>query len=331
MGIGYSILGVIGLIVLITVGVLGLGWYTVFVVVVPYAAVLFFIVGFIYRVVKWASAPVPFSITTVCGQQKSLPWIKASSIDSPHTTAGVIGRLALEILLFRSLLKNEKVELQLPQRLFFRASLLLWIGAMAFHWSLLVIVLRHLRFFLEPVPSAIVILQRVDFMFQGLLPLLYITDLLIVLALAYLFTRRVIYPQIRYISLASDYFVLLVIAGIAVTGILMRLIYNVDLFQVKSWVMSMLRFQPALPQGVNILFFIHLFFVSLLLAYFPVSKLMHMPGIFLSPTRNLKNISRNHRAINPWNPTVKVHTYEEYEDEFREAMKEVGLPVERDL
>jgi hypothetical protein len=55
--------------------------------------------------------------------------------------------------------------------------------------------------------------------------------------------------------------------------------------------------------------------------------MMHMPGIFLSPTRNLKNISRKHRHMNPWNAPVKVHTYEEYEDEFRESMKEVGLPV----
>ncbi|MCJ7641872.1 MAG: sulfate reduction electron transfer complex DsrMKJOP subunit DsrM, partial [Desulfobacterales bacterium] len=229
----------------------------------------------------------------------------------------------------RSLVKNEKVELQEPQRLLFKASTLLWLGAMAFHWSLLVIVLRHLRFFLEPVPSAIVTLQRIDSILQGLLPILYMTDLPIVLALTYLFVRRVIYPQIRYISLASDYFVLLVVAAIAVTGILMRLIYKVDLFQVKSWIMSMLSFHPALPQGVNVLFYIHLCFVSLLLVYFPLSKLMHMPGIFLSPTRNLRNISRNHRTINPWNPAVKVHTYEEYEDEFRNSMKEAGLPVEK--
>jgi nitrate reductase gamma subunit len=124
--------------------------------------------------------------------------------------------------------------------------------------------------------------------------------------------------------------VLLIIGGIATSGVLMRLVYNVDLFQMKGWVMSMLSFHPVLPQDVNVLFYIHLFFVSLLIAYFPVSKLMHMPGIFVSPTRNLKNVSRNHRHINPWNPTVKVHTYEEYEDEFREAMKEVGLPVEKE-
>ncbi|MCJ7785227.1 MAG: menaquinol oxidoreductase, partial [Desulfobacterales bacterium] len=125
MGVWYSIFGVIGLLVLITFGVSGLAWYSLFAVVIPYAAVLFFIGGFLYRVLGWASAPVPFRIPTVCGQQKSLSWIKASSIDSPYTTVGVIGRLALEILLFRSLLKNEKVELQGPQKLFFRTSILL--------------------------------------------------------------------------------------------------------------------------------------------------------------------------------------------------------------
>jgi nitrate reductase gamma subunit len=250
MGIWHSVFGVIGLIVLITVGVSGFGWYAVFAVVIPYAAILFFICGFIYRIVRWASAPVPFSIPTVSGQQKSLSWIKASNIDSPHTTAGVIGRLALEILLFRSLLKNEKVELQEPQKLFFRASMLLWLGAMAFHWSLLVIVLRHFRFFLEPVPSAIVTLQRIDSILQGLLPILYITDILIVLALAYLFVRRVIYPQIRYISLASDYFVLLVIAGISVSGILMRLIYKVDSSgEVMGDVDA--QFQPTFPMSIS--------------------------------------------------------------------------------
>jgi hypothetical protein len=55
-----------------------------------------------------------------------------------------------------------------------------------------------------------------------------------------------------------------------------------------------------------------------------------MAGIFLSPTRNLRNMSRQERHINPWNHPVKVHTYEEYEDEFRGPMKEVGLPVEKE-
>jgi nitrate reductase gamma subunit len=110
----------------------------------------------------------------------------------------------------------------------------------------------------------------------------------------------------------------------------MRLIYKVDLVQVKEWVMAMLRFRPVPPKGVNLVFYVHLFFVSLLIAYFPLSKLMHMPGIFLSPTKNLRNTSRNDRHINPWNHPVNVHTYEEWEDDFRQSMKEAGLPVEKE-
>ena len=194
MGLWYSISGILLLILLVVIGIEGIGLYSFFGIFIPYVAVLLFVVGFIYRVLKWASSPVPFHIPTVSGQQKSLSWIKADNIDSPYTTGGVVKRLALEILLFRSLLKNEKVELQAPQRILFRTSTLLWLGAMAFHWSLLVIVVRHLRFFLEPVPSAVVVLQRVDSILQNLLPILYISDVIILIALGYLFIRRVIYP-----------------------------------------------------------------------------------------------------------------------------------------
>jgi nitrate reductase gamma subunit len=330
MGLGYAILGILVVLLFVIVGAGGMGLYVLFTILIPYAAVLLFVSGFIYRVLKWASAPVPFHIPTVSGQQKSLSWIKSDNINSPFTTGGVVKRMALEILLFRSLLKNEKVELETPHRLLFKTSTLLWLGAMAFHWTLLVILVRHLRFFLEPVPSAVVILQRVDSIFQNLLPILYISDIIILIALGYLFIRRVISPHVRYLSLPSDYFVLLMIAGIALSGVLMRLIFKVDLVQVKEWVMAMLSLRPMPPKGVNLLFYIHLFFVSLLMAYFPLSKLMHMPGIFLSPTKNLKNTSRNDRHFNPWDHPVKVHTYEEYEDEFREPMKEAGLPVEKE-
>jgi nitrate reductase gamma subunit len=70
--------------------------------------------------------------------------------------------------------------------------------------------------------------------------------------------------------------------------------------------------------------------VSTLFAYFPFSKLMHMAGVFLSPTRNLAANSREVRHVNPWNAPVPVHTYQEYEDEFRVRMREAGLPLEKE-
>ena len=77
-------------------------------VVVPYAAMLTFVLGITYRVLLWARAPVPFRIPTTCGQQRSLPWIKAARLENPSTTAGVVGRMALEVGLFRSLFRNTR-------------------------------------------------------------------------------------------------------------------------------------------------------------------------------------------------------------------------------
>jgi hypothetical protein len=93
--------------------------------------------------------------------------------------------------------------------------------------------------------------------------------------------------------------------------------------------MGLVTFRPNIPEGVGAVFYIHIFFVSILLAYFPFSKLMHLGGIFLSPTRNLPTVTRARRHVNPWNYPVEIHTYEEYEDEFREKMVEAGLPVDK--
>jgi hypothetical protein len=55
-----------------------------------------------------------------------------------------------------------------------------------------------------------------------------------------------------------------------------------------------------------------------------------MAGVFLSPTRNMANTNRVAHHKNPWDYPVKVHTYEEYEDEFRDKMKAAGIPVEKE-
>jgi nitrate reductase gamma subunit len=326
----YSFLGVLIIALLAFAGVEWLHLNFIFGLVIPYAAIAIFIVGIIYRVVKWARSPVPFNIPTVCGQQKSLPWIKSNNIESPSNTAGVIARLALEVLLFRSLFRNDKVELKGSQKLIYGGNKYLWLGGLLFHWSLLIILIRHSRFFLEPVPSAVLFIQDIDGILQAPITLLYITDLLILIGLSYLFLRRVVWPQMRYISLAADYFAVLLIMGVAISGILMKLFFRVDVQGVKEMAISALSFRPAVIEGIGVSFYVHLFLVSILLAYFPFSKLAHSAGILLSPTRNLINNSRMRRHINPWNKPVKVHTYEEWEDEFRKAMKDVGLPVDKE-
>jgi nitrate reductase gamma subunit len=309
-------------------------------VIIPYIAVLIFIFGIIYRVWKWAHSPVPFRIPTTSGQQKSLPWIKANNLENPSNTVGVIGRMALEVLLFRSLLRNTTTELkQGVRKLVYKDSLLLWLGALLFHWSLFIILLRHTKFFLEPIPSFLLLFETWDGILQvsvpswfpSMFPILFISNIIILLALTYLLLRRVLTSQIRYISLPADYLVVLLILGVVTSGILMKFFFKVDVVGVKALALGVITFQPSIPaDGIGLFFYIHLFLICALIAYFPFSKLMHMPGIFLSPTRNLANTNRISRHVNPWDKPVKVHTYEEWEDEFRDVMKDVGLPLEKE-
>jgi len=329
MNLGFALLVVAMLVLVALLGVGLAGLYNIFGVVIPYAAFVTFLAGFVYRVLRWGKAPVPFRIPTTCGQQKSLPWIKANRLDSPQNTADLVGRMALEIFLFRSLFRNTKVELR-GERPLYGGAKWLWLAGLVFHWSFFFILLRHLRFFFEPVPGLVNMLAALDGFFEIGVPALYLTDVALLLGVSYLFLRRVLIPQVRYISLPSDYFPLFLILGVAVSGVLTRYFYRVDLLGVKELCLGWIRFQPVVPGGIGLSFYVHLFLVSVLLAYLPLSKLMHMGGIFLSPTRNLANNSRRRRHINPWNYPVKVHTYEEYEDEFREKMKAAGLPVEKD-
>ena len=330
MNILFSLFAVLIIILAVIIGVETAQLELLFGVIIPYAAIATFILGIVYRILKWARSPVPFRIPTVTGQEKSLSWIKSNKLDSPNSTLGVIGRMALEILLFRSLFRNTKTQLKDGPSLVYGSSKYLWLGALVFHWSFLIIVLRHFRYFAEPIPSFVVFLQNYDGLFQIGLPILYITDVLILAALTFLFLRRITDPKLKYISLASDYFPLFLIISIAVTGILMRYFAKVDIVSVKELAIGLFSFNPVIPNGIGIMFYIHLFLVSVLIAYFPFSKLLHMPGVFLSPTRNLANNSRMKRHINPWNKPVRIHTYEEYEDEFRDKMKAAGIPVEKE-
>lgn len=330
MGILPSLFVVIALAVAAYIGIATAQMSFLFGVVIPYAAFMTFIAGFMYRVLRWAGSPVPFCIPTTCGQQQSLPWIKQNKVENPSTTSGVIIRMALEVLVFRSLFRNLKTQMHEGGRLAYGEAKWLWLAGLAFHYSFLVILTRHFRFFFEKVPFPIKALEGLDSFLQIGAPLLYITDLIIVAAVTYLFIRRVFIPQVRYISLPADYFPLFLILGIAVSGILMRYFLKTNITGVKEFALGLVSLNPKIPEGIGSIFYVHLFLVSVLLAYFPFSKLMHMGGVFLSPTRNMVNNSRMVRHVNPWNYPVHVHTYEEYENDFRDKMKGAGIPVEKE-
>lgn len=331
-----SLLAVIGLFLIAYVGA-GIGLQWLFGIVIPYAAVILFVVGFFRRVLSWSRSTVPFAIPTTCGQQRSMPWIQQAKIDNPSSKGAVFIRMLLEIVTFRSLFRNTRMRFQ-GERITYNLELFLWVGALAFHYAFFTVLVRHLRFFTDPVPLLVQLLENVDSFFrvevlydpiQAGLPGIFLSGLVLLAAVTYLFLRRLFVRNVRYISLASDFFPLFLIMGIALTGILMRYFAKVDIVAIKQLTMGLVTFHWSIPTGISPLFYVHLLFVSILLAYFPFSKLMHMGGIFLSPTRNMLANTREVRHVNPWNYPVKVHTYEAYEDDFREKMIEAGLPVDK--
>lgn len=327
----FSLIAVVLLFALAYMGVEAAGLQLLFGVIVPYIALLVFIAGFVYRVMGWARSAVPFKIPTTGGQQKSLPWIKRNGWDNPFSRFEVIMRMILEVVLFRSLFRNTKAKMHKDgPKISYSMELWLWLAALLFHYSFLAVFLRHYRLFVEPVPGFVKTLESIDGLFQIGQPILYISGVLLLLAVIYLFLRRVSVAQVRYVSLPADYFPLFLIAAIAGTGIYMRYFIKVDIPLIKQLTVGLTTFSPVIPEGVGGVFYAHLFLVCILFAYFPFSKLMHAGGIFLSPTRNTTSNTRAERHVNPWNYPVKVHTYEEYEDEFRERMIEAGLPVDKE-
>lgn len=303
--------------------------------VLPYIAIVAFIAGFIYRIYKWAQSPVPFRIPTTAGQQKSLDFIKQNKIDNPSTKAGVFVRMALEVLTFRSLFRNSKAEVTEDGNITYQWEKWLWLFALCFHWGFFLTVFRHLRFFLDPVPAVVTFWEKIDGVFWVDLQQLYLTGVLLLLGITALLIRRLYLDKVRYISLVNDFFPLFLILGIACTGMTMRYLTHTDITAVKTLAMGLAHLNfagiaSAVSNDISVFFWFHLTLVCTLLIYFPTSKLMHAGGIFMSPTRNMANNNRMVRHINPWNPEVEVHSYQEYEHEFHQKMKAVGLPLDWD-
>ena len=318
---------------LFLIGLLGsfapvMGW--VFGVVIPYVAIVLFLGGLIHLVITYAKIPVPFRITTTCGQAKSLPWIKQAKLECPSSTLGVAGRMFLEVAFFRSLFRNTKSQLLAGGKLVYGTSLWLWLGAIAFHWALLVVLIRHLRFFTSPVPAFITFFEEADGFLEVGVPVFFVTSVLFLAGLVFLLLRRLTIPQMRYISLLDDYFPLFLLLGIGLSGFWLRHFDKTDIVAVKQLGVGLVSFSPHVATTIDPLFYGHLFLVCVLLAYFPFGKLVHMVGVFLSPTRNMANDNRMVRHVNPWDYPVKVHPYDEYEDEWRDKMKAAGVPVEKE-
>lgn len=224
-----------------------------------YLATVLFVAGLVYRIRDYARTPAPLVIPTT---------------PAPRTGGGVVMRMAREVVLFESL---------------FKGNLWTWMFGWLFHMGLALVVLRHLRYFINPVWDWVVFIQPFG-MYAGLL---------MVAGLSGLWARRFFVERIRYISTPSDHLMLALLIAIALSGLSMKFVVHTDVVAVKNFFIGLMHFnvQPLPNDG---LLYVHLSLVATLMIIFPFSKLLHAPGLFFSPTRNQADNSRDKRHIAPW-------------------------------
>jgi len=224
-----------------------------------YLATLLLVVGLLYRINTYARTPAPLKIPTT---------------PAPTTTGGVVLRMAREVVFFESL---------------FKSNLWIWGLGMMFHASLALVLMRHLRYFTEPVWEWVVLIQPFG-MYAGITMLL---------GLGGLWGRRIFVERIRYISTPSDHLMLLLLMGIAASGLMMKFVVHTDVIAVKGYFLGLMHFNiQALP--ADPLLMLHLSLVVSLMVVFPFSKLLHVPGVFFSRTRNQTDDSREKRHLSAW-------------------------------
>jgi len=232
---------------------------SILIAILFYFATLMLVVGLFYRINTYARTPAPLKIPTT---------------PAPTTQSGVVLRMTREVLFFESL---------------FKANLWIWSMGWLFHASLALVLMRHLRYFTEPVWGWVALIQPFG-MYAGLTMLI---------GLIGLWVRRVFVERIRYISTPSDHLMLLLLIVIAASGLSMKFLAHTDVVAVKNFFLGWMQFNIlSLPSDLNL--YIHLLSVVLLLAIFPISKLLHAPGVFFSPSRNQVDNPREARHIAPW-------------------------------
>lgn len=200
--------------------------------------------------------------------------LKIPTTPAPTTTSGVALRMAREIVLFESL---------------FRSNKWTWIFGWTFHAALALVLARHVRYFQQPVWDVIAFVQ----------PFGTYAGFAMVAGLAGLWARRFLVDRVRYISTPSDHLHLALLVAIGLSGLGMRFVAHTDIVALKAFMLGLMRFDWQ-PLPADPLLLVHLTLVALLMIVFPISKLMHAPGLLFSPTRNQADNAREARHLAAW-------------------------------
>lgn len=168
------------------------------------------------------------------------------------------------------------VDLLVFRRLF-NSSKLLWAFSWTFHLSFVLVLLRHLRFFLEPSPGAVFAIQPV-----GL-----VAGYSLVIALTLLIVFRLVRREDGYFS-RDNFLILALVLFTALTGVLMRFYARPDVVEVKSFVIGMLALDPQdLPR--NYLLVSHFLSALVLVPLLP-SHVFSAPAVTLEAEKRREEL-----------------------------------------
>ena len=227
-----------------------------------YAAFIILVVGLGWKIYQFAKTPAPLKIPTT---------------PAPTTRSGVVMRMFREVVFFESLFKSTKWT---------------WLFGWLFHAALFAVLFRHLRYFQDPVWAPVTWVS----------PVFKYLAFAMIIGLLGLWARRLFVDRVRYISAPSDHLMLVLLLVIGVSGTLMTFVAHTDIVAVKGFFRGLMTFgwgtMPDMPADPILL--IHLLAVAVLMIIFPVSKLLHAPGVFFSPTRNQVDDPRERRHIADW-------------------------------
>lgn len=224
-----------------------------------YVATVVLLVFTAHKIWRYAKTPAPLKIPTT---------------PAPTTRSGVVFRMIKELTVFESLFKSSKWT---------------WLFGWMFHFGLLLVLLRHLRYFTDPVWAWVVFLQ----------PFGKYAAFMMLAGLAGLWARRIFVDRVRYISAPSDHLMLLLLIAIGGTGALMTFVDHTDIVALKAFILGLMVFDWS-PLPNDLVLIVHLSLVILLMVIFPFSKLLHAPGVFFSPTRNQVDNPRERRHTANW-------------------------------
>ena len=220
--------------------------------VLPYCTLLVFVVGMAYRIYVWARTPQPGAMTLFPAPRKG-----------PATFMGVVK----ESLFFPGLLKGDRM---------------LWGFAWIFHVTLALIVLGHIRVFMD-FPwlwSTLGIdADRMSAVSGGA------AGIIIVLCALVLIIRRLTIGRVREISNLTDFLALLIIIAVLMTGNGMRFGAHFDLETTRVYFSSLATFSlTAATLPTSGMFMLHFLLAQVLIMFIPFSKIMHFGGIFFTQT-----------------------------------------------